>query len=173
MSRRWLSRHFYQLINSCVVLACVTMATGCRPNNPAPNAVDETDILIIEEDIDVGALMPIETTPAPENLSEGVQQLVAMRDSIAAGFADNDVDSVHDELHSVGDLLENIEGLIKSSSLTADQKTNANAAIKKLFDAYGAVDESLHGDGGKEYDVVSGDIDSAVTTLKESTTETK
>ncbi|MCM2375050.1 hypothetical protein [Aporhodopirellula aestuarii] len=118
-------------------------------------------------DIDVDSLMPIDAPDGPESLSAGIDQLVSMRDTIAKGFADDDVDSIHDQLHSVGGLLEHLEEMTKSSDLPDDAKEQAADAIDSLFDAFGDVDAKLHGDTGAEYSDVSDKIDSAVKTLSE------
>jgi hypothetical protein len=117
------------------------------------------------DEIDVDGLMPISTPETPETLAAGVQQLVALRDEIAKGFAADDVDSIHDQLHGVGNLLESIGQLTEASELSAEAKEQATKAVEVLFDAYGQVDQKLHGDDGKDYADVSSDIDAAVQTL--------
>ncbi|TWU03797.1 hypothetical protein [Neorhodopirellula pilleata] len=126
------------------------------------------------DDLDIGALKPIEPAPTPESFDAGVDQLASLRDTVAKGFADKDIDSIHGELHSVGNLLESIETLAQSSEMTDDQKKEAATAIEKLFDAYGSVDEKLHGGEGKDYSEVQKEINSAIATLSNLTkTETK
>ncbi len=117
------------------------------------------------DDIDVDGLMPINTPDAPESLAAGVQQLVALRDEIAEGFAADDVDSIHDQLHGVGNLLESLEQLTVASEMSAEAKEQAAKAVEVLFDAFDQVDQKLHGKDGKDYADVSSDIDAAVQTL--------
>ncbi len=116
-------------------------------------------------DIDVEGLAPINAAPPLESLGQGVEQLVVMRDTIAKGFADDDIDSIHDQLHDVGGLLGQIEDMIPETDIPEDTKQQMQQAVDTLFDAYGEVDLKLHGDKGKEYKDVSGEINTAVDTL--------
>ncbi len=118
-------------------------------------------------DIDVDSLMPIDAPAAPASLADGVEQLVSLRDVIAKGFEEDDVDAIHDQLHSIGGLLEYLESKVSSSELPTETKDKAASAIDTLFDAFGDVDAKLHGDLGKDYSDVSSKIDTAVKTLSE------
>lgn len=147
------------------VLALASFTVGCQPPASAPEAASSS----ADDDIDIGALMPIEPMEEPESLAAGVEQLTSLRDTVAAGFAADDVDSIHDQLHSVGNLLECIESLAESSELSDDQKKAAGQAIESLFDAYGGVDAKLHGQEGNDYADVKEEINAAVDTLNELT----
>ncbi|MFG0291313.1 MAG: hypothetical protein ACF8CQ_24325 [Rhodopirellula sp. JB044] len=118
-----------------------------------------------DHEIDIDNLPTIDTPAGPATLSEGIEQLASMRDSIAKGFADDDVDSIHGQLHSIGGLLEHLESMTASSDLPAEAKEKAGKAIDSLFDAFGDVDAKLHGDTGKDYADVSDKINEAVKTL--------
>jgi len=156
------------------LVTCGALTVGCQPA-PAPTATEaatddhdhdhDHDHDDHSEDLDIGALTPIEPAPSPESFDAGVKQLVSLRDQVAKGFADEDIDSIHGELHSVGNLLESIETLAQSSEMADEQKKEASAAIEKLFDAYGSVDEKLHGGQGKDYAEVKDEIDAAISTL--------
>ncbi|MFG0264381.1 MAG: hypothetical protein ACF8AM_04410 [Rhodopirellula sp. JB055] len=111
------------------------------------------------------ALVHLDKPEPPESLSAAVEKLVKMKSTIAGGFADDDVDSVHHELHEIGTLLEQTETLAKASDLNEEKKKQALAAIDSLFDAFGSVDAKLHGESGAEYSEVSGDIDDAIKVL--------
>jgi len=115
--------------------------------------------------LDVDTLPPAGGPPMPATYAEAVEQLAGMVTRITAGLADDDVDSVHDELHDVGNALENVEQLAKKS----EQSEDSLAAVDQLFDAFGAIDEKLHGEPGKDYDEVKDDIDAAMKTLQAST----
>lgn len=168
-----------QLVLSVFTMVCLGFALGCQPSEETPSPAAEAttdhdhgdhDHGDHDDDIDIGSLMPIEVTPGPEDLPSGVEQLVALRDTVGKGFADDDVDSIHDQLHSVGNLLECVEELVESSDLAGDAKTDAKKAIDTLFDAYGDVDAKLHGQDGKDYSDVSDEIDTAIKTLQDLTT---
>lgn len=103
----------------------------------------------------------------PESFGEAVEKLAEMRTAIAKGFADDDVDSIHDQLHEIGNLLEATLDLIDESDLAESKKEQANEAVEALFDAFGGVDAKLHGDSGQDYDDVSESINQAITSLQD------
>ncbi|MEO9590450.1 hypothetical protein [Rhodopirellula bahusiensis] len=111
------------------------------------------------------ALVHLEKADAPKSLDEAIKKLTSMQSTIAGGFADDDVDSIHNELHEIGTLLEQTESLAKESDLDDEKKKQALAAIDTLFDAFGSVDAKLHGDEGAEYSEVGGDIEDAIKVL--------
>ena len=87
---------------------------------------------------------------------------------IGAGLNSDDPESAHDALHGIGDVLGDAEKLVKESSLEGEAKEAATKAVEDLFDAFGAIDEKLHGHDGKDYDEVKDKIESAIKTLRES-----
>ncbi|MCC9644817.1 hypothetical protein LOC71_21285 [Rhodopirellula sp. JC740] len=115
--------------------------------------------------LDADALVHLDSEPAPETFAEAVDRLTKMKTSIAKGFGDDDVDSIHGELHDIGNLLEQTESCVKKSDMAEEQKKQALAAIDTLFEAFGTVDAKLHGDEGADYSDVSGDIDDAMQIL--------
>ncbi|GAB5513331.1 hypothetical protein [Rhodopirellula baltica] len=111
------------------------------------------------------ALVHLEKADAPKTLADAIKKLTSMQSTIAGGFADDDVDSIHNELHEIGTLLEQTETLAKESDLGDEKKKQALAAIDTLFDAFGSVDAKLHGDEGADFSEVSGDIEDAIKVL--------
>jgi hypothetical protein len=111
------------------------------------------------------ALVHLDEPAAPKSFAAAVDKLTKMKATIAGGFADDDIDSIHHELHEIGTLLEQTESLAKASDLNEEQKKQALAAVDSLFDAFGSVDAKLHGENGAEYSEVSGDIDDAIKVL--------
>lgn len=111
------------------------------------------------------ALVHLEKADAPKTLADAIKKLTSMQSTIAGGFADDDVDSIHNELHDIGTLLEQTEVLAKESDLGEEKKKQALAAIDTLFDAFGSVDAKLHGEEGADFDEVSSDIEDAIKVL--------
>ncbi|WP_430454078.1 hypothetical protein [Rhodopirellula europaea] len=111
------------------------------------------------------ALVHLEKADAPKTLADAIKKLTSMQSTIAGGFADDDVDSIHNELHDIGTLLEQTEVLAKESNLGEEKKKQALAAIDTLFDAFGSVDAKLHGEEGADFDEVSSDIEDAIKVL--------
>ncbi|KLU05435.1 putative transmembrane region and signal peptide protein [Rhodopirellula islandica] len=129
---------------------------------------DHGDHEVIDADaagLSSDALVHLEKPDAPKSFAAAVEKLSKMKATIASGFADDDVDSIHNELHDIGTLLEQTEALAKSSDLNEEQKKQALAAVDALFDAFGSVDAKLHGENGAEYSEVSGDIDDSIKVL--------
>ncbi|QDV44408.1 hypothetical protein Enr13x_42740 [Stieleria neptunia] len=105
-----------------------------------------------------------------ESLSEAVEEIESLRDTIRDGFAAGDADAAHDPLHHIGAVLIATENLIQTMD-DSEQKTAAAAAVESLLDDFAAVDQGLHGSEeskakGKQYDDVSKSIDEAIETLK-------
>ena len=101
------------------------------------------------------ALVHLEKADAPKTLADAIKKLTSMQSTIAGGFADDDVDSIHNELHDIGTLLEQTEVLAKESNLGEEKKKQALAAI----------DAKLHGEEGADFDEVSSDIEDAIKVL--------
>lgn len=102
----------------------------------------------------------------PETLEDGLKELSELRDTVRDAFAADDVDTAHGPLHDVGHLLEDITGLVERQELTDEQRETAKKSIDSLFDLFGAVDRTLHGQDGSTYSEVSEKIDAAITALE-------
>lgn len=116
--------------------------------------------------LDADALVHLDEPDPPASLAEAVEKLAGMKTRIAAGFAADDVDSIHDELHDIGTVLEQTEELVDASDMDADQKKQAAQAVESLFEAFGSVDAKLHGETGSDYSEVASKIDEAVSALE-------
>ena len=98
----------------------------------------------------------------PETLAEAITELKELRDTVRDAFAKNDEDAAHGPLHDVGHLLEDVNELAEKSALTAEQQATIRTSTDTLFDAFGAVDNTMHGKEGSTWDEVSGKIDAAI-----------
>ncbi|MCH2212552.1 MAG: hypothetical protein MK110_14705 [Fuerstiella sp.] len=105
----------------------------------------------------------------PGTLEEGLKELTELRDTVRDAFAADDIDTAHGPLHDVGHLLEDIAALVERQELSDEQRDLVKKNIKSLFDLFGAVDSTLHGDEGKTYSEVSDQIDTALSALREAT----
>ena len=101
----------------------------------------------------------------PKTLEEGLLELTNLRDTVRDAFAADDVDKAHGPLHEVGHLLEDITGLFERQDLTPEQRDTAKQNVDILFDMFGKVDSTLHGQDGESYKAVSDEIDAAITAL--------
>jgi hypothetical protein len=99
------------------------------------------------------------------NFGAAIAELEELTGTISQSMAKDDADAAHDPLHEVGDLLEALPELAKKEGLSKDDQKSVNGAVAKLMDAYGSVDAIMHGEEGKSWDDVKGDIDEATKTL--------
>lgn len=148
-------------IKSLVVPFSIALAfcgvVGCEPAAPPAKQATQAD------DHDHAE----EGHAHPETLADAVKQLEGVAGTIKAAFAKDDAEAAHEPLHDVGHLLEQVPDLIKKSSLDDATKAEVQKASDTLFESYSAVDEGMHGSGGKKYSEVSDTIDGALKVLAE------
>lgn len=102
----------------------------------------------------------------PKTLEDGIKELVTLRDTVRDAFAKNDTETAHGPLHDVGHLLEDITGLIEKGGLSDEAVASAKQNIETLFNSFGAVDKTMHGQEGSTYSEVSAKIDAAIQALQ-------
>ncbi len=101
-----------------------------------------------------------------ETYAEAVAELDAMRSQISQAFAAGDIEGADEPIHEVGHVLEEVVALATKQGLGADAVAEIGAAVDTLFDAFGRVDEKIHGGEGAEYSEVEADVDAAFATLR-------
>ncbi|KAA1262137.1 hypothetical protein LF1_46980 [Rubripirellula obstinata] len=106
-----------------------------------------------------------------ENLGEALVELEELSDEIGVAFTSGEPESAHDALHHISEVLEATETVVSKSSLGEETKAEALKAVEELFDSYTALDETMHGDGGKDFDEVKSSIESAIAVLKSAAKE--
>jgi len=102
----------------------------------------------------------------PKTLDEGLKELGTLRDTVRDAFAKNDTETAHGPLHDVGHVLEDITGLLEKRGLSDEAAASAKHDIETLFDSFGAVDKTMHGQEGSTYSEVSAKIDAAIHSLQ-------
>lgn len=102
----------------------------------------------------------------PQTLEDGLKELTELRNTVRDAFAADDIDTAHGPLHDVGHLLEDITGLVEKRDLSPEQKELAKQNIESLFDLFGSVDRTLHGQDGTTYSEASEKIDAAIAVLQ-------
>lgn len=103
----------------------------------------------------------------PESLSDAMNELTTMRNSIRDAFAKNDQDAAHDPLHEVGHVLEAIPELAKKGITSAENQAAIEKSVNDLMDAFGRVDKTMHGQEGSTYAEESKTIDAAIEALSQ------
>jgi hypothetical protein len=126
----------------------VSLSTGCNSSDPASETVAEHGH---DHDLDFGGAIG------------QIEELAAtIGDALAAG----DMDTAHDPLHEIAHLLEDLPDLAQHAGLSDADQASVKAAANKLMDAYGAIDEQMHGEEGKSYDSVKDDIAAGLESLE-------
>ena len=101
-----------------------------------------------------------------ENFAEGVSTLRGHYETIRDALGEDDIDTAHDPIHQVGRLLESLKQLVDHVGLDADDKATAQAAIDKMFEAYGEVDKAIHGGQPVDYEAVREPLDQGMADLE-------
>lgn len=102
----------------------------------------------------------------PETYDAAVKAVVKFDETIKNAFAANDKDTAHGPLHEIGDVLEALPKLVEKADMTDEQRSSAKGAIDKLFEAFGAIDATMHDQEGKSYDELSKEIAENIAVLK-------
>jgi hypothetical protein len=97
-----------------------------------------------------------------ETLADAVKELEGICATIKAAFAKDDAEAAHGPMHDIGHVLEEIPDLAAKSTLDDAGKAEVKKAAETLYEAFSAVDESMHGSGGKKYSDVAESIDAAL-----------
>lgn len=101
-----------------------------------------------------------------DNYPDAVAELDGMREQIEQSFAAGDIDGADGPIHEVGHVLEEVVSLAKKQGLDDDALAAVGSAVEQLFDAFGRVDEKIHGGEGADYADVKAEIDAAFVELK-------
>jgi hypothetical protein len=145
-------------ISKLVLLSSVTLLAGCADN-------------VAERDANAGGGAAAHNhdhghSHAPTTSVEGLAELTSLRNTIRDAFAANDMDTAHDPLHVVGDVLLAIPELAKKENVDSEKLASIQKAVDTLMDAFGRVDKTMHGQEGSTYAEESATIDAAVLELE-------
>lgn len=106
---------------------------------------------------------------APETFAEALAQLATQKTNIQEAFEKSDPESAHDDLHTIGHLLESLPALAKKSGLAEGELPAVKEAVETLFEAFGKLDETLHGGDETPYKDVAEEVESALSALNKMT----
>lgn len=101
-----------------------------------------------------------------DNYPEAVAELDEMREQIEQAFAEGDIDAADGPIHEVGHVLEELVSLAKQQGVDDEALAAIGSAVQQLFDAFGRVDDKIHGGEGADYADVKAEIDAAFAELK-------
>ena len=137
-----------------VCFACALFAVGCGASTTSETASTPSSSVESQH-----------SESRVETYKEAVDELVSLDKTMREAFANNDEDAAHGPLHDVGHLLEVVAKLSEKEGLTGEQQQSLKDAVDKLFDLYGTVDATMHGQEGKPYGEVSAEIDEHLAVL--------
>lgn len=148
-------------IATVVLATLLTMPIGCNSNARSPSQSGSQLAANPSEQGD-------EHEPEPANLAEGLEQLSEHCQEIKAAFEKDAPEDAHNALHEVGHLLEALPSLAeKSGKLATAEIDTLRQQVEVLFDAFGTLDETLHGGEAVVYSEIDSKIQTAMSALKE------
>ncbi len=105
-------------------------------------------------------------TDHPETYAEAVALVAKLQLQIKEALATGDIKVADVPLHEIGHVLEAIPLLADKQSLSEADEEAVKKAVDTLFDAFGQIDEKVHGDGEPSYTPYAEKIESAIGTLQ-------
>lgn len=84
----------------------------------------------------------------PRTLPEGVAHLATLAASVKQHLAAESRDDADAAVHGLGHLLEDLQGLVRTSDLAGEAKAAATKALDDLFECFDALDAALHAEPG-------------------------
>ena len=103
----------------------------------------------------------------PDTLQEAVEVIVGLNEAISRAFHTNNATSADGLLHEMGHILKNMHELIKNAKTTQEQRNVVQMAVAKLFEAFAAVDATMHGKEGISYGEASLQIEDNLQIVKD------
>jgi len=102
----------------------------------------------------------------PETFVEAVAVIEQQGASIIDAFKGGTPDDAHDALHEIGHVIEELPELAMKEKFSAELNEKVNSATEKLMNAFGTLDDSMHGGKGKSLDDVTLEVDWSLKQLK-------
>jgi hypothetical protein len=109
----------------------------------------------------------------PETLAAGTAELESLVAEIAGKMESGATDAADDAVHGLGHLLDDVQGLLKKSSLSEEALGAATKAVDELYECFDELDTAIHAAPGKfdppaqVHARLKERIDAAVKALKE------
>ena len=109
-----------------------------------------------------GAKVELETLTA----KEGVKVAVTLAEQIREAVSKGEGESVHTEIHAIGELLESLAGKGASESLAEELQGEHKGAADAMFAVIEKIDEALHDNKELPFDQVQEAYDAALESVK-------
>ena len=145
-------------ILSLFLVAAGLLSSGCQPNDgPAPTSDRANHDDHHEHDHADGH---------PETLSEAIAEVERIGNTVLTAFSEGKPDDAHDQLHEIGHSIECLPELVAQSELPDDAKKSIAEATEKLMDAFGSLDDSLHGGDAVDLKTIKADVKQAIDSVR-------
>lgn len=102
----------------------------------------------------------------PETYAEAIALVVKLQLQIKETLAAGDIEAADIPLHAIAHVLEELPVLAHKQSLSEADEEAVKKAVDALFDAFGQIDEKVHGDGKPAYAPYAEKIESAIGILQ-------
>ncbi len=110
--------------------------------------------------------LQVDEHEVPGTLAEAITSIKKQGSEIMDAFKAGQPDDVHHQLHQIGHLIEALPELGKQAALSEAEIKRVEEATEKLTNAFGALDESLHGKQTKSLDDVELEVQWAMNLLE-------
>ena len=148
-------------IVAVVIATVLTIPTGCDSSSSSSSQTDAQSTAN-HSDHEHGH------NHEADNLTEGMEQLDGYCQKVKTAFEKDTPEDAHDALHEVGHLLEALPALAeKSGKLATAEIDSVKKQVEVLFDAFGELDETMHGGEAVVYSEIDSKIQTAMNTLRE------
>lgn len=107
-----------------------------------------------------------EGAAAKLNLKDSVTKVVEMATKIKEAGEKGDFEAAHDEMHDIGNLLEELAAKAKAESKSEEEQAAIKTAADALFATIGKVDEAMHNNKEIKYDEVKAGFESELAAIK-------
>jgi hypothetical protein len=153
-------------------LLAITAGAGCTPP-AAPPAAARAHAHAEHADHGHDHGHGHEEHKSPDSLAEGVERLAKIAADVKADLAAGATERADTAVHSVGHLLEDLQGLLPKEKLSAAAAATATKALDELYECFDRLDTALHAPEGtaespaEVHASLAERIDAAIRVLKE------
>lgn len=151
-------------------VACAAMGLiGCAPSTKTETAASNKPPVSTEE----LEHMHSDDHAHASTYAEAITHIEKLNTDISAAFTAGKGVDADAQVHEIGHALEDVISLAKKSALSEEDQVAVGTAVESLLDAFGKIDEKLHGGDGANYEDVATDITTAMDVLKKFVGEPK
>ena len=148
----------FSCLIACIFSGCQPTIDPTKPQTSATEAHDQDT----DHEHDAGHAHEEHA----ETFAEAVAAIEKQGAMIIGAFSDGKPEDAHDALHEIGHLIEELPELATKEKFDSELKKQVNEAKEKLMDAFGELDDTLHGGEAKNVDDVKLEVERSMKSLK-------